>query len=74
MSCYWLGLSLGLVRYLESFVVCCLRIILGIFNEAEEATHHHTQDGQTAEDLIPPHSVPSVFLWAPIQDVKGKTT
>ena len=26
------------------------------------------------EDLIPPHSVPSVFPWAPIQDVRGKTT
>ena len=42
----------------------------GDFSQAEEATHHHMQDGQAAEDLIPPHSAP----WVPIQDVRGKTT
>ena len=44
------------------------------FSQAEEATHHHTQDGQAAEDFIHHHSAPSAFPQTPIQDVRGQAT
>ena len=41
--------------------------------EEEEAPHHHTRDGQAAEDLFHPHSVLSLLSWTPIQDARGET-
>ena len=57
------------VRRRESFVIRCLRIILGL--TVRQKKHHHSQDGQTTKDVQYPCTASSSIPWSYCQNAQG---